>query len=186
MKRCIIVMILCICAIASYGYGVKGMRWGVRKASYTSSRYSSSSSTGHGINGCGVPNCHGSACSYKSSSDRTVSNQDIRTACTVVRTINNVISTNDRHQNAKLDQEYKKLRNEKLSRELTTGSTITRRVQVEHVTAKDSSYKNMALYADSTKQYIQCLYCRTSMSANSLKANDNKCIGCNETLTDIR
>ena len=127
MKKLIMLVLTAVVIVSSgFGHGVKGMRRGVRK-----STYSSHSSGGHGIHGCGVPYCHGAKCQGSSSSSsmsygdkiKTVNtvNSTVKTACTVSRTI-------DMHRKTEKDLEYKDLRNEKLRRELENNRQMDRRV----------------------------------------------------------
>lgn len=99
MKKMILVaVIVCVAIMNSYGYGVKGMKHGVRKSKYHNYSYSSTKS-GHGINGCGYRGCHGSLCrgGYTSKmSGNNTSSFNVNTALAVIRTVNQTASTVNR------------------------------------------------------------------------------------------
>lgn len=100
MKKMIVLVVACAAVVTSYGYGVKGMRRGVRKSTYSTSTSSySTTKSGHGINGCGYKGCHGSLCKggYVSHANETKkSSFNVGTALSVVRTVNQTASTINR------------------------------------------------------------------------------------------
>ena len=174
MKSLILLFLSCIIATLPDNVVAGGPGSGRRKG-YSS--YSKRSFSAHGINGCGVPYCHGSKCkstSFSTSSSssswskadtfKTVNsaNSTIRTASTVVRTI-------DSHRKTEKDLVYKDLRNEKLKRELENNRQMDRRVIIVRENPKnvlDTNESKPEVLDDSTTNKIHAIVLTIKPSEN--------------------
>lgn len=192
MKSLILLFLSCAIIASPVDADAGGPGSGRRKG-YSS--YNKRSFSAHGINGCGVPYCHGSKCKStsfstsptsswtKSDTFKTVNaaNSTIRTASTVVRTI-------DSHRKTEKDLVYKDLRNEKLKRELENNRQMDRRVIIVRENPKDvldtseSKPKDLddqttnkihavVLSIKSTENFATCLNCGWSIHCSRKECN---------------